>query len=190
MAAAAGEKTSFDAATAGLATARKQQPELQVQVDKLATTLQAIHDLTGRAAQFGVRDQNDQAMALLAKADQISTGFVADIKSLNDTGFATVNKRNDEQTATDDSSSTMMLIMSVVGILGGIGIAFLVTRSGITGPLSRLQTQMGEIAAADFKRDVEGTDRGDEVGAMAKAVRVVPRERDRQAGGGRGEGAG
>jgi methyl-accepting chemotaxis protein len=75
-------------------------------------------------------------------------------------------------TAHSNSTSTMMIVISVIALIAGLGFAMLVSRLGITLPLNRLQETMAKLAAGQNRIDVPGVDRGDEVGTMAKAVLV------------------
>ena len=59
----------------------------------------------------------------------------------------------------------------VLALVGGIAAALLVG-SGISGPIGRLTQAMRKIAEGDFTTEVEGENRKDEVGAMAKATLV------------------
>jgi methyl-accepting chemotaxis protein len=60
----------------------------------------------------------------------------------------------------------------VLAILLGLVAAILVSRRFIAGPIQRLTGTMSGLAQSDFSRDVEGRDRRDEIGEMARAVLV------------------
>ncbi len=66
---------------------------------------------------------------------------------------------------------TMVLALSLVSILVGIAAAVFVIR-GIVGPLASITNAMGGLARGDLNTEVEGGGRGDEIGAMARAVAV------------------
>jgi methyl-accepting chemotaxis protein len=65
-----------------------------------------------------------------------------------------------------------MLVVSVIGVAGGVGVAVIVSRATIVAPLTRLQHTMRSLAAGDNTVEVEGIERRDEIGAMAAAVLV------------------
>ena len=71
-----------------------------------------------------------------------------------------------------NSTTQFVLLMSALGILAGIGLALLMSVKTITGPLVRLRAAMAKLAAAEFETPVEGTERRDEIGDMAKTVMV------------------
>ena len=62
-------------------------------------------------------------------------------------------------------------IISVIAILAGIAIAYVVAR-GITQPVRAMTGAMGVLAGGDFSVAIPAQGRGDELGAMAKAVQV------------------
>lgn len=79
---------------------------------------------------------------------------------------------SNELTATTNS----IVFYSLAGIVVGMSIVILlgvvVIRSSVTNPISRLASTMGVLANGDLTAIVEGAERRDEVGTMAKAVQV------------------
>jgi methyl-accepting chemotaxis protein len=76
--------------------------------------------------------------------------------------------------AIESSSSTSFLVMSVVTLLlltltGAL--VFFVVR-GITKPVAAMTGAMSALAGGDKTIEIPGTDRGDEIGAMASAVSI------------------
>jgi len=67
---------------------------------------------------------------------------------------------------------TTLIAVTVAGIVAALLLAGLVVIGGITRPLARLADVMRRIAAGDTGAQVLGQTRGDEIGAMAKAVEV------------------
>ena len=69
------------------------------------------------------------------------------------------------------SSSVMLeVVLGVVGVVSLALVALLLT--SIVGPIKALTTMMNKLAQNDTKVAVPGVERGDELGAMAKAVLV------------------
>ncbi|MCW6508419.1 methyl-accepting chemotaxis protein [Lichenifustis flavocetrariae] len=79
------------------------------------------------------------------------------------------------RTAAKDWASALarwsMIVGTVFGAFLAVSFGWLLTRT-IATPISTLTRTMGRLAAGDLDVSVEGTDRKDEVGAMAGAVRV------------------
>jgi methyl-accepting chemotaxis protein len=121
---------------------------------------------------FGQRNENDDAKASLAKVDPLIMDLSAQMTQFNDDQVASGKTRSAE--LTDNSYGTVytMLIVSLVSILVAMGFSYFVSRSGITLPLARLQAAMQALAGGNNRVEVPGTERGDELGAMAKTVLV------------------
>jgi len=72
-----------------------------------------------------------------------------------------------------------ILTMTVVTLLGGslatLILAVLLAHLSVARPLRRLAAKMVDIAQGNFAADIDGLKRGDEVGAMARAVAVFKR---------------
>lgn len=68
-------------------------------------------------------------------------------------------------------SESVLLIVSSLAFLIGLGAAFFIAR-GITLPVLGLTQSMDKLAHGDFSVEVPGRERGDELGSMADAVEV------------------
>jgi methyl-accepting chemotaxis protein len=101
---------------------------------------------------------------LMGFSDQMTT-FNHKLETENE---ATVEalKRQSQQTI------AMMIGLGLVAILGGLSIAAWIASAKVANPLVRLGERMKALAGGDLKVTIEGQNRGDEVGAMAKAVQV------------------
>ena len=69
----------------------------------------------------------------------------------------------------------LTVLMLVGGSLVTLIVALLLAHVSVARPLRRLAGKMVDIAKDDFSVDIEGTGRGDEVGAMARAVAIFKR---------------
>ncbi len=90
--------------------------------------------------------------------------------AFNDDLLASVDRVNDETGV--ETHTSIMLSLSVIGIatLGIIGLAVFLMRSGVSAPLTRLIGTMQAMQGGDFAVRVDGTDRRDEVGSLAKGL--------------------
>ncbi len=77
----------------------------------------------------------------------------------------------DEAYAPISSMRDMMLAIGAVLLAIAAGAGLLFSRS-VTRPITRLTQKMGALAQGDLEVEVQGADRTDEVGEMAKAVQV------------------
>lgn len=69
------------------------------------------------------------------------------------------------------SQAMLVLVIAAVGAVAAFVIA-LATIRGITGPVRSLTSSMNTLAQGDSSVVVEGAERGDEIGQMAKAMEV------------------
>jgi methyl-accepting chemotaxis protein len=82
-------------------------------------------------------------------------------------------RKESEQMAADASSAIRSLsVASGVGLLLGLAVALWIGIGGLARPIGGLKAVMETLAGNDLKVDVPGTERGDEVGEMARTVEV------------------
>jgi len=78
-----------------------------------------------------------------------------------------------------DAAKAWTLKLTVLMLVGGslvtLVVALVLAHLSVARPLQRLAAKMVDIAQDDFSVEIEGTGRGDEVGAMARAVAIFKR---------------
>nr|WP_245986459.1 HAMP domain-containing methyl-accepting chemotaxis protein [Azospirillum thermophilum] len=79
---------------------------------------------------------------------------------------------SDQASADVASASNWILGVAVVGLVLCFGTAILLVRRTIAGPIERITGVMHSLASGRLDVAVEGGERGDEIGGMAKAVQV------------------
>ncbi len=155
-----------------LAVARKQFLGDKRQFDDLEALMKEWRpiraDIIALARQG--RDGEARATANNAGADHIKK-----IDGLMDGMLAFARDKASEfmgkATATQDRIRSMTIGLLLGALAIGVLAAFMAARS-ITAPLAGLKEVMGVLAAGDYTAEVPGLARGDEIGAMAKAVQV------------------
>jgi methyl-accepting chemotaxis protein len=106
-------------------------------------------------ANRGNRQQLGLAIERLAASNQQE---IVDIKRLMDESYA--------------SNLAQLIGIAAAGIVAGLILSFLVTARAITRPLAALTSVMRVLAGGNFDVAVPGAERTDELGDMAKAVKV------------------
>jgi methyl-accepting chemotaxis protein len=90
--------------------------------------------------------------------------------------LAQLYKRRSERinNALADGIDQMTAVMTVLGIFAVLFAicGVIITWRSVVRPLARLVNTMGVLAQGDLSANVDGKERGDEVGSMAKAVQV------------------
>lgn len=81
-------------------------------------------------------------------------------------------KTGEELSAHASSTVTKTLAAVILGLIIVLGVGFLAVRSWLVRPIQRMSLTMNVLAGGDLSANVDGTDRRDEVGGMARAVQV------------------
>ena len=163
---------SYKMAVQHLQNAIAKLPVKKAEYERILAETQVLKATLDKAVVLGARDENAKALEILDTADAQVTAMVDAIIALN---TRILKERDDASNGTtDDVNFTIRLMMglSLAGILLGIGLALLMSAKTITGPLARLRGAMDKLAGGDFDTAVEGSQRRDEVGLMAKTVLV------------------
>jgi methyl-accepting chemotaxis protein len=141
-------------------------------VNALSARAKDVIALTDQAVQLGQANQNDQARAMLVKADALIGPLTVDMASTLDQMNKDIVTKSDG--LTDQTNSTIITSLSVAGLAFALGIlaSLIVAAKGITTPIARLRERMATLAQGQTNAPVEGQDRRDEVGQMAAAVSI------------------
>ena len=73
------------------------------------------------------------------------------------------------------STTTMLLSSAAVGLLAALGSAGLIVIFAIARPVNAMGAAMGRLASGDLTVTVDGTDRKDEIGLLARSLEVFKR---------------
>ncbi|WP_114943482.1 methyl-accepting chemotaxis protein [Microvirga calopogonii] len=83
-----------------------------------------------------------------------------------------VDRAADDAEALASSTSTTLIVSSVIGLSIAIALLGSIVVIAITRPLNRVTGSMNQLANGDLSVDVTGTERKDEVGALARSLQV------------------
>ncbi|GGE20064.1 methyl-accepting chemotaxis protein [Aureimonas endophytica] len=155
-----------------LGAVRKGFPEKAAELDKLQSALDEIASFGKQGVDAGLLNDDKSAIPLLAKMDAATKQFDTEYGELREKLIAETSAESDGLTESTWSTIYTMLAGSLIGLILGVAAAMAVSSKGIVGPLQLLAQRMKELAGGQLDVPVEGTDRGDEVGVMAKAVQV------------------
>ncbi|GEO81925.1 hypothetical protein ROR02_20560 [Pararhodospirillum oryzae] len=114
--------------------------------------------------------------------DECKPGLVTSLDHLVDLSESLkANKTRRSTTASDETNtaSVLTLVITLVGLLLGVGVMVVIVRVGITSPLARLGESMLALAQGKENVAVPGVGRKDEIGAMARTVQVFKENLDR-----------
>ncbi|MET3710202.1 methyl-accepting chemotaxis protein [Sphingomonas trueperi] len=170
--AAADEAAAYKQAQDFLGEVATAEKESSADLARIDAGLDEFQKVLAAAVELGLANKNDEAKAQLVKADELADTFTKTIKAYNDGRTADATKQSAEMSASVATAAFTLLGVALVAIAGSMGVAIFVTRAQIAGPLGGLQETMRALAGGQNHVDVPGTERGDEVGAMAKSVLV------------------
>lgn len=133
---------------------------------------QAVIALTDEAVAAASRGDRDHARTALEKADALIMPLSDDLVGFLIARMNDVEKQSKILTVENGGSITSTLIFVAVLFAAIIAAALYVTSSGIVTPIIRLRERMLSLASGNTAAEIDGMNRNDEVGAMAKAVQV------------------
>ncbi|OQP85071.1 hypothetical protein BTR14_17060 [Rhizobium rhizosphaerae] len=129
--------------------------------------------LANRGAQATTARAVDAVAADYFKTCQPELGRLTKVYAEQTTRLVEGAKAQSAQQTASVRSMTMWLVGSMtLATLAIVGLAILLVRKGITGPLADLRESMRRLAGGDLSTIVGETDRRDEIGDMARTVQI------------------
>jgi len=155
--------------------------------------LQKLQNFTEKRTEYGAT--RDTQIALIQEAMQAQAGSAVQLKKLEEAGSLSVGVQNDRYAviqailndiisyseqqiadsirASDEQVALMNMIIVIiflVSLVAGFGIAFLITRT-TAGPLNELAQKANQIAAGDLSIEIPPEARDDEIGVLTDSFR-------------------
>jgi methyl-accepting chemotaxis protein len=155
-----------------LASAEGLEPEHKQIFDGYKTRIDAIQAIVKRAVAHGMKNENDEADMEMIKGDELIAALTADVQKFNE---AELDKAKAATAAASDNAASTIVMSIAIGIVGlaiSVGFGLWLSIGKISRPLTRLGERMSTLAQGKLDIEVEGTDRKDEVGQMARTVLV------------------
>ncbi len=143
----------------------------------VATNRALLEEAVAKAATF--KAAFDEAAKLTAESDKIlqeillpTLDQIGDLSDKMKSAAAEEQQVNRGEVAEGISAARLTtIIVAGVAVLLGLAIAFLIVRS-VAGPIKGMTSAMTDLAGGNKQVEIPGQSRGDEIGAMAKAVLV------------------
>ena len=152
--------------------AKDLMPSSAAEIEALRKQVADIDRLATAAVEAGLKNENDKGMKIMTQVDPLVRKVSFSVNDLIKSRTEQTRVDSNAMSAEVSRSSLTMLVASVLVGLAGVAAAMFVAFKGITGPLGLLQGRMRELADGKLDVSVDGQDRRDEVGHMAKAVQV------------------
>jgi methyl-accepting chemotaxis protein len=165
-------KSRFDEAKNRLSQAEALVPAQKTQMDEILTGMDELNDLAAKVADQRKAGDTKAATASMTSLYDKMNILIPKMQTNNNALTDRMNKGADAV-----SARVNMAIDWSLGILGTLTLAAMalgvyVAQAGIASPLTRLHRRMVSLAEGDTRDEIDGRDRGDEIGQMASAVSV------------------
>jgi methyl-accepting chemotaxis protein len=147
-------------------------PENKSAFEGYKTDLQAIQEVIKDVIALGLKNENDAATKEMVKGDGLIAKLSKEITQLNDASAKALSAKTEETAAESRSTIITTVVIGVVGLAVCLGLGIWLAMARIANPLRRLGDRMNTLAVGNFDIDIEGSERKDEIGQMAKTVLV------------------
>ena len=158
-------KTKDEKTQALLPAVRSALVAYQSQIKQM---LQSVNDAKSAELTKSAVGLRDEAMKSRAAAETLQTAIRAVANRL-DQRVIENNKAAEEEYA---SASRLLMILAIASVLFGVGFGFAVGQYGIAKPIRAVVALLQQLASGKYDINISGTERGDEVGDVAKTALV------------------
>ncbi|RVT98562.1 methyl-accepting chemotaxis protein [Rhodovarius crocodyli] len=142
------------------------QRAMQAELTRLPTLLTAI-EAAATATESGDQARLAQALSVSSPAINNMIGWIGERA---ETLRASIETRSAEQTVAMRDAAFLCWVALGLMFAGSLVLGVLLAARGVSLPLGRLQARMAALQQGDTTSTIDGQDRGDELGAMARAL--------------------
>ncbi|ACA17040.1 methyl-accepting chemotaxis sensory transducer [Methylobacterium sp. 4-46] len=133
----------------------------------------AYFAVADRVVAFALRNENEAAFALASKEGQRAReAALRAVRSRVEANLGELAAARDRAHESVTAASWRQLGLAVTGLTLSCALLGLVAVRGVSRPLGRATAAMSRLASGDLAVAVGGTERRDEVGALARALQV------------------
>ncbi|AWK88054.1 methyl-accepting chemotaxis protein [Azospirillum thermophilum] len=173
-------RKSIDAAADELRTfqervdkVRRALPAMEAELQAVSQSFLPIIRTMPDLQRLALANDDAAAMTLMRQGFTPAYGDVrAKVRALLSRAEADMQASSDQVTATYESARFWTLAVGGLGIPACFGLALAVMRMGVSRPFLSLRDRMERLSRHEMEVEIQGLDRRDEVGAMARAVQV------------------
>ena len=147
-------------------------PSRKETMQKILAVLSAVKANTDKAIALAAAGNRAEIPAVLKENDVLLKQLSSETGGNNTAMMEILTSGGDRMSASVESTIKWSIIGLSLGVLVAFALAVYVTNAGITNPMARLRERMTSLANGDTALEIDGTDRKDEIGEMAKTVAV------------------
>jgi methyl-accepting chemotaxis protein len=170
--AAKSEENAYKDARQFFSAAGSLDPSNKAAYDSYNSRVDEAQEIIKSVIAHGLKNENEQATKEMVKADELLESISADQNKVNSAHVDAVTKMNAEASAKSSSTIILMITIGTIGLAASAGIGIWLAMVGIARPLTLLGERMNTLAQGKFDIEIEGAERKDEIGKMAKTVLV------------------
>lgn len=153
--------------------AGKALPSLSTEIARAHRQVEALNAIADQVRILALGNKDRDAMAVMGKQyEPAFTDLLAQMRALLEKADADLKSAASAASTDYQSSRRWTTLTGALGVAICIGLAVLLTRRTIAGPLEQLTGAMRALAGGEIDTVVEGQDRSDEIGGMSKALQV------------------
>ncbi|BBF91822.1 methyl-accepting chemotaxis protein [Blastochloris tepida] len=158
-------KNIIGAERAKLEAVRAKFEEYQRELQGTFRAAEAVKNFQMTDELMRLRDEAFSSRKLAEETRQLIATLAADLDNI-------VSDESKQATEEYLAASRLMLLLAGIGIALGVLAGFVVGQFGIVKPIRDLVAALQRLASGDYSLEVQGADRKDEVGEVARTARV------------------
>ncbi|GJE09044.1 MULTISPECIES: methyl-accepting chemotaxis protein [Methylobacterium] len=153
---------------------RRNAPAFQDRTGRITDLLDAYAALTGEMCALAKKGMSAQALTLAhRKVDPVQKSLFAELDAFADDLGASIRTGSGALSAGTRTTLHWVIGLSAGGIVASILVGVILVNAGVTRPLGRLALALTTMAAGQIDTEVPEARRGDEIGAIGKAVEGI-----------------
>ncbi|MGF3027877.1 methyl-accepting chemotaxis protein [Methylobacterium aquaticum] len=170
--------TEFDEALASIKPTLKalseQAPTFAGRIDTLAREFDGLAARLVEVRHLGTAHRNAEALALVRRSvDPVLAAQIQETRTLALDIQDYVTKSSNDLSDQTNATRLRLMAVSSLGLLLGLATVALVALFGVTRPIGRLVTVLERMARGDIEAEIPEARRGDEIGAIGRAVEGI-----------------
>ena len=170
----AGFQAALPKMTKALAELREQAPSFAARVAEQTARINQFVEEVSEVRRLGTANQDAEAIALVhSDIDSTFDAIVQESGNLADDITTYMHKNFAALTDQTNATRYGLMAFSALGMLAGLLGAILVSVTGITRPLGNLVGVLQRMARGETDAEIEEAARGDEIGAVGRAVEGI-----------------
>jgi len=152
--------------------ARALLPAVREAFDAYKAQLQATLAAVDAQQSAKITDSAEKLRDTAMKSRTAAENLQAKMRAVGDRLNERVEENSRSAKERYESTSRLLIIMALAGVIIGASLGFIVGQYGVAKPIRAIVALLQQLAAGNFDIEIHSTDRGDEVGEVAKTAAV------------------